>query len=444
MRRKDTLPLFYSLFCFFISIRLLFTGEKLIYDLIPFINWNIGLKLEYLSFYFGLPTFFMFLYSMFKEDIRLISIKILWGVSSAFIVVVIFTNSFIYSNTLFSYSVIVILTSIHMSYALIKAIYLKRSGSKQFFCGFLILLIGYLNDFLHNNNIIQTSLIFPYALYVFIFFKSVILSRKFTLAFKKIEDMKLELEKHNLELENKVEERTRELKELNATKDKFFSIIIHDLKNSFSFLLNVTESIKLGVEFIEKKDFEENAVMINREVKSVYNLFENLLVWSKTQTNQIGFSPEPFNVCELIKSNIAFIKESAQLKKNKLSNDCEKNIRVYADKNMTETVIRNLLVNANKFTSEGNITINANIRGNTVEISIKDTGVGIDEEKRSKIFQIDKNVSTEGTNGETGTGLGLILCKEFIEKNSGKIRFSSERGKGSTFTFTLPAYNGDF
>ncbi|HPO50466.1 MAG TPA: HAMP domain-containing sensor histidine kinase, partial [Spirochaetota bacterium] len=129
---------------------------------------------------------------------------------------------------------------------------------------------------------------------------------------------------------------------------------------------------------------------------------------------------------------------------NKLSNDCEKNIRVYADKNMTETVIRNLLVNANKFTSEGNITINANIRGNTVEISIKDTGVGIDEEKRSKIFQIDKNVSTEGTNGETGTGLGLILCKEFIEKNSGKIRFSSERGKGSTFTFTLPAYNGDF
>jgi len=252
--------------------------------------------------------------------------------------------------------------------------------------------------------------------------------------------MKVELERHNIELENKVMERTQELKDLNATKEKFFSIIIHDLKNSFSFLLNITESTRLGIDLIEKKDIEENMIMINKGVRNVYNLFENLLVWSKTQTNQISFTPEPFSIYELINYNINYINENADLKKNILSNNCSKDITVYADKNMVDTVIRNLLINANKFTSNGKIEISSNIIENMVEISIRDNGVGINNENQLKLFRIDKSISTEGTNGEVGTGLGLILCKEFIEKNFGKISVTSEIDKGSVFTFTLPIY----
>jgi two-component system sensor histidine kinase/response regulator len=167
---------------------------------------------------------------------------------------------------------------------------------------------------------------------------------------------------------------------------------------------------------------------------------ENLLQWARTQTDKIAFEPIVFNLKQLVEQNINLLKDNITTKniniKHKITDSCD----VYADRNMINTVIRNLLTNAIKFThSGGDIAINSLRKDGHIEISIKDSGIGMSAEETEKIFRVDANFSRNGTDGETGTGLGLILCKEFIIKNGGKIWVESTPGKGSRFLFTLPA-----
>jgi signal transduction histidine kinase len=170
---------------------------------------------------------------------------------------------------------------------------------------------------------------------------------------------------------------------------------------------------------------------------------ENLLQWSRSQTDTISFQPEEFIVNDIIQSNIVLTRNLVEEKNLKIEYNLQKEIKVYADKNMIKTVVRNLITNAIKFTEEGGIFIEVAENKSQTEISIRDTGVGIDAGKLNSLFDIGGMQSTQGTRGESGTGLGLILCKEFIQKNNGNIFVRSEIGKGSTFEFTLPAKKPD-
>lgn len=248
-----------------------------------------------------------------------------------------------------------------------------------------------------------------------------------------------ELRELNINLEIKVEQRTQELKELNATKDKFFSIIAHDLKNPFNTLMGFTELLLDNLEEYSTQKLKEFVDILHQTSKQSYALLENLLEWSRAQTGRLEMNPEMVNIHELANENISLLINHATKKSIQLTNEIKPSVQAFCDENMIRTVIRNLISNAIKYTKEnGNITCESQIIDDKVEISISDTGIGIKPENVMKLFRIDVNYSTAGTAQETGTGLGLILCKEFVNKNNGEIWVESDFGKGSTFKFTLP------
>lgn len=235
---------------------------------------------------------------------------------------------------------------------------------------------------------------------------------------------------------------SEELKELNTTKDKFFSIIAHDLKNPFITIMGFSDI--LLSDYNELTD-EERKYYIEEMKKSAdlsHDLLQNLLQWSRSQTCRIDYHPEKLNLLETIEENFVLLKKSAENKMIELNHNISKDVFVNADEAMLNTVFRNLLTNAIKFSNKnGKISVTVSDNEYSFLINVRDTGIGMNKERVNELFKLDSTNSTAGTSGETGTGLGLILCKEFIEKHGGKIWVESEEGKGSTFSFTLPKFS---
>lgn len=238
------------------------------------------------------------------------------------------------------------------------------------------------------------------------------------------------------ELKNK----TQELVELNASKDKFFSIIAHDLKNPFNVLVSYTSILKTDLEMFSKEQLTQIISDLNEASENGYNLLQNLLLWSRSQTNRIHVLKRNFVLADILTD----VKSLAELnlinKEQTLSIDVDSKLVVYADKDMVSVIVRNLVFNAVKFSPKGSGIVLKVVSqpDSSVRIDVIDSGIGIAGNNIGKLFVIDKNTTTQGTEGETGTGLGLVLCKEFVEKNGGKIWVESELGKGSVFSFTLP------
>ena len=234
-----------------------------------------------------------------------------------------------------------------------------------------------------------------------------------------------------------LKESEQQLKELNTTKDKLFSIIAHDLRTPFTNIIGLT-----GLLIDNSIDFEESEKYIkilNSSAKNTLILLDNLLNWAKSQTGQLIFKPEKIIISNVIQEIIALNKLHADTKSISVSYTSSNDLEVFADVNMLRTVLRNLISNAIKFTNTGGlVNIKSILKNNLVEISISDNGIGINEEKHKILFEIISNTTTLGTANENGSGLGLVLCKEFVNKNGGTIWAESEEGKGSCFKFTLP------
>jgi len=228
------------------------------------------------------------------------------------------------------------------------------------------------------------------------------------------------------------------LKMSNAAKNMFFSIIAHDLKNPFNAILGFCQMLFSEYDNIDDIKKKKLIGIVYDSSKNLYILLENLLQWATSQTGKIKFEPKEIILNELIASNISLVKDLISEKNLELNHNLKSEIKIYADSNMINTVIRNLIVNAIKYTEIGGISIEAFQDTDKTTVKIIDTGIGINSEKLKNIFGIMVSKSTHGTKGESGTGLGLILCKEFVEKNGGSISVTSEPSKGSTFCFTLP------
>lgn len=236
-----------------------------------------------------------------------------------------------------------------------------------------------------------------------------------------------------------LEKQATELHKLNLTKDKFFSIIAHDLKSPFNAIMGFSELMLINYNDLDDEIFIKGLKTIESAASHAYKLVENLLIWSKNQSKGKEFNPEWLDLNERIFDSIK-ISESAILNKElHVSFNPQKTCSVFADKNMIDLIIRNLISNAIKFTNKrGRINIKVIVGKEEVQVSVKDNGIGIPENKLNTIFEIDKHKNTLGTENEQGTGLGLILCKDFIENHKGKIWVESTQGKGSKFSFTLP------
>jgi len=241
-------------------------------------------------------------------------------------------------------------------------------------------------------------------------------------------------------LEEKVQQRTRKIEALNATRDKFFSIIAHDLRNPFNTILGLSEIALGNLQHPESEKGRKSVADIRDTAKHTFDLLQNLLWWARSQTGALDFQPGSFNISELIHENIDLLKSQAEKKNIVLKCQCSDEVMVTADTRMIDTVLRNLLSNAIKFTQQGGqIVIAVVSHDRQVEVSVADNGIGISAENIPRIFKLDNKYSRKGTDKERGSGLGLILCQEFIEKHGGVITVESEPGKGSTFRFSLPS-----
>jgi len=254
------------------------------------------------------------------------------------------------------------------------------------------------------------------------------------------EDLMQQNEEISALLQN-LNEKNIELIELNATKDKFFSIIAHDLKNPFSLVLNFNELLIKGFDDCSPKEIKQLAQMTHDSAKQAYNLLENLLTWARIQTGKISPVSVKIRLSELI-NEIKNLYEPLVNSKNLnyetvIHSDCF----IYADKEMVKTILRNLINNAIKYSyPKETIKIETQELDNNILFTISDTGIGIEPEYIGKLFNIESKLTKTGTEGELGTGLGLILCKEFVEKNNGEIWVESKFGKGSQFKFTIPLW----
>jgi signal transduction histidine kinase len=239
--------------------------------------------------------------------------------------------------------------------------------------------------------------------------------------------------------EEALRERESQLTDLNATKDKFFNIVAHDLKNPFTSLLGSSELLYENIDNLGTENIKELALILNDSAKSGYAILQNLLDWSRSQTGLLKINPESVNLKDLIKENISAQQLAATNKEIKMYYKSEEDVFVYSDKNMINTILRNLLSNAVKFTyKSGKVAISTTMANDEVIVSVKDSGIGIPMEKIEQLFKIDARNSNPGTDNEQGTGLGLKLSKEFVEKLGGRIWVECIETTGSEFRFSIP------
>jgi len=253
--------------------------------------------------------------------------------------------------------------------------------------------------------------------------------------------------KNNLRNARKIEKKIKEIKAIRnemektlATKEKFFSIITHDLKNPLNALLGFSGLLVNEYDQFNDRDKKKYLKQIYSATDNILKMLNNLLAWSKTQNGAMKPKFESFNMTEMINNILDLVNTQAKSKNIRIETELNNNISAFADKNMISTVVRNLVTNAIKFTPQnGKVLIGAQLKDSILELIVEDNGIGISKEDQKYLFSFEKkNGRHTGTNGETGTGLGLILCKEFTDRNEGEILVESEEGKGSKFILKLP------
>ena len=255
---------------------------------------------------------------------------------------------------------------------------------------------------------------------------------------EKIRERTSEIAQKNISLE----EQKDELNELNAMKDTFFSILAHDLKNPFASLYSLSGLVVDNYENMDEEEKMTSLKKINKSSELIYNLLDNLLTWSRSQKGDIYYSPKIFILSTLVHENINLHQVPAEKKGVRFTSDVSDASLAYGDREMISTVLRNLINNAVKYSYEGGmVKVAITEKGDFLEVMVSDQGVGILKEDVEKIFRIDAKYKSPGTEGEKGTGLGLILCKDFVEKNGGRIWSESHEGSGTKFHFTIPIHD---
>ncbi len=242
----------------------------------------------------------------------------------------------------------------------------------------------------------------------------------------------------------RLREYAAQLEKLNTNKDRFFSTLAHDLKTPFNAILNLTQILKEDADNLTQADIKELAQDIHSTSEQAYRLMDNLLQWSLFETGAMRYQPAPLSLQEIAVNVISLLRPLASTKGVHLCLASSEDVLVYADRQMVHSVLQNLVTNAIKFTpEEGKVSISFVASDNNAVVSVADTGVGMNPAQIQRIFSDDHDcLSTTGTAGEKGTGLGLLLCRQFVERHGGRICATSETGKGTTFVFNLPLYKG--
>ena len=326
----------------------------------------------------------------------------------------------------------------------------------------LIIVIGLLLIFVLNQSfLLSKGILIMIGLIIVLFIlhqymviaENIKLTREMSMVNEQLEtkvaQRTAELSRANKELHEEMKEREKaeqhlarsnqDLALLNRDKDKLFSVLAHDLRSPLGSMMNLTSLLAENLHDFDKAELHEIVGTLNKSATQTFQLFNDLLAWSAVQMGRGEREKELFPLYDVVAETVIILAAEANRKQVQINQVIDKNLEVFADRFAIQTVVRNLLSNAIKFTpAEGIITLGAEPLNDTIRISVQDTGIGIPKEKQRKLFRVDEVSSSPGTEGEKGTGFGLLLCEDLVERNGGKIWMESEKGKGSKFYFTLP------
>jgi signal transduction histidine kinase len=428
----------------------LFVGDRSILLIFP----NIRIELYCRSWFFTyniFAIFTVFFRQLFPEEYKKLYTRIVVGfyalvtLDIMLVPVPVFLGHIIYVDII---SFAVMITDVAL---VILAVKRKRQFALLVLFGVSLPFILGINDLLFAMDIIITGYYAPLGYIGYVVCQSIYISQRYAETFRRVEDLSRQLEQNNIELEAKVEQRTQEimlanaqLKQLNMTKDKFLTIMAHDLKSPLNAAMGFSELLAMEYDDLDDEERKAYSRNILAASSNTFKLLENLLDWSRLQMGRSDYAPVLHDVSASINEALLLHSSQAEEKHIFLRSDVPYGTFVFADEHMIKTVLRNLVSNALKFTDSGGLVriskaIGESESPNTVTLMVQDTGVGMSTADIASLFHIDTKLRKPGTANEQGTGLGLLICKEYMEKNGGGIRVESSLGIGTTFYIVIPS-----
>ncbi len=457
--RTEHYRLYFSLLCFLMALRVVMIVQIPVIETLN-LNGLTTARLDYLNIYFFAPFFILMIRSIFPIEFPQLIYRISMWVSTVFIAIVVVTPISFFSFSFPYFFAFFILVSILFLYVIIMAWIRGRSHAPAYTLGLVILFVGTLNDMLNEVQVIDTFLLVHYTMFVYLLVYAYIFADKSNYLQKKSQKLADEVSLVKNHLEDLVEERTTELqamstelerqkKKLESTnsnlveamnaRNRLFAIIGHDVRAPIGYNLQALEMLIDNPDIVEKER-KELLKMMASSSEVTYNLLDNLLVWGRSQTGKLKATPVRVKLKDLIDESLELINIGLKEKHLKVEVYVSEEHYVEADRDQLYIVIRNLVSNATKFTPEkGSIYISSKKYDGEVVISIRDTGIGIPDAILKKLLDSNSNVSTNGTRGEKGSGLGLKICQEIVQTNNGWMRIESSSGEGTTISFGIKA-----
>ena len=426
LRRNDKSPLYFSLFCILAGIRIFLVGEILFLNYFPNVSQENVLKMEYLTVYLAMPLILHFMHSLFPAEVSRKAYYIYNSVALIYSLIVLATPARIFSQMLMSFQVLTVLIWFYIAYGLFLALFRKRNGALIIIGGSLILVLTALNDFLFYGEHSGLPNIYPSGVFIFVLSQSFMLSRRFAFAFATIEQMK------------------DRLISMDKLKDEFLAHASHELLTPLNGIIGIAESMtEAGAGLDDKQRY--NLSLIVSSGRRLTGLVKNILDFSKLKNHDIALIKKSVDLKQMVNLVLDICRPLTLNKDLELHNEIPDNMPyVQADENRLQQILYNLVGNAIKFTYSGSIVVTAAKREELIEIAVVDTGIGIPEDKFESIFNSYEQVNENAiiTSDYRGIGLGLPITRELVELHGGKITLESEVGKGSKFSFTLPAASG--
>lgn len=420
-RREEKELLYFGLFCIVIAVRTLCTGNTLISHLYPGLPFGVGSRIATAVIPLSVLTFQAFSYYFFRNIVPRLPFIILNAAHMIYFLLI-FTTTTLFYSTAFTYYLLAILASLVFVVGInIYAIIKRTPYSRLFFTGFLFVVMGTANDMLHYMQVINTGYYLAFFFSVFIITESIMLAVKFS-------------QEHRM-----IAELSEKLKVLDRLKDEFLANTSHELRTPLNGIIGIAESLTEGVTGALPEKTRQNLGLIISSGKRLYSLINDILDFSKLKNNDIELQKTPVDMRQLVSIVITVMRASMPCRDVELLNEIpEDSPLVEGDENRLQQILYNLIGNAVKFTNSGHVKISSAVDGNTMEISVEDTGIGIEHSRLDDIFTLFEQADGSISREYGGTGLGLPITRNLVELHGGKIRVESEPGKGSRFTFTLP------
>jgi two-component system, sensor histidine kinase ChiS len=428
-RKKDASVLVFSALCLIAALRTLVTGEYFIVNLIPGIWWEAINKMEYLTYFLGVAAFCLFIYIIFNKEFSRLPLRIILVISALFSIITTLTPLTIYIWLIDAFDVLIIFIGLYVLYVIALATIRKRFGAIILLVGSVIIFFAVINDVLYTNEFIDTAILAPLGLFLFVLSQSFVMSMRYARSFNEVELLSDELEIKSQDLEQK----NIRLTELDRIKDEYLASTSHEIRSPIDGISGLTENMLDGVSGPLNQSQTEHLRMILGSSKRLSRLVNDIMDLTRIRQGDIFLDIKTVDVRSAVDMVLNMYKPLISAKGLRLIDNIEELPEVSVDEDRFQQIIHNLLSNAVKYTKEGEIEISAYREGTMVAMSVRDTGTGIPNDIKESIFMWGE----KETSGKK-KGLGLALTKKLIEIQKGSIRVESTQGKGSIFTFTLP------